>query len=134
MSNSHGIGAASSSEHQIGARAYTVIDTWQSGRVMDREDGIFRTRPFAFNRGPWAMVWSVRGKPLRICVRQERNGSPATSHEAVNTKPGQQGISYVRESGTFSLEIEGAGDWVVKVVAMEELSRRFEWPPASSGC
>ncbi|MFQ6026553.1 MAG: hypothetical protein ACE5Q6_03440 [Dehalococcoidia bacterium] len=103
------------------SRAYTVIDTWRSSREKNEETEVFKTKPFAFNRGPWAMVWSLRGESLRICLRDEANRSRILSQETVNVWQGGQGISYVNEPGTFSLEINACGDWIVKVAAIEEL-------------
>jgi hypothetical protein len=67
------------------------------------------------------MIWSLRGESLRICVRDEGTRSPILSQEAVNVWRDGQGINYITEPGTFPLEIDAQGDWVVKVVAIEEL-------------
>ena len=67
------------------------------------------------------MVWSLRGKSLRICVRDEENRSRILSQEAVNIWHGGQGINYINDPGTFSLEIDATGEWIVKVVAIDEL-------------
>lgn len=121
MSRSFEADPSQSTQDSATARAFTVIESWQSCRDNNNNSEGFKTRPFAFNRGPWAMIWSLRGESLRICVRDEGNRSTILSQAAVNVWRGGQGINYINEPGTFSLEINALGDWVVKVVAIEDL-------------
>ena len=81
--------------------------------------GQLTTSAFTFKDKPWALVWSLRGDALKVIVNDPADPSPTTRYVAIDRFQEGQGISYVHESGTFSLSIDARGEWAVKLVSIE---------------
>ncbi|KKM77650.1 hypothetical protein LCGC14_1367810 [marine sediment metagenome] len=78
-----------------------------------RGSGIKTTKPFTITKSPWVIAWSNSGGGYLSIFASKANGRIVSM--AANTMKDGKDVSYVYETGTFYLEINGSKDWTVKV-------------------
>ncbi len=100
-------------------RAYVVVDGWKGGEKATKSAVTFSTEPFTFRKGPWAIVWSVKGGGLEVKVCDPETSENLQQKEVLNTSHDGQGICYLDLEGTFYLAIGAKGEWVVKIVSVD---------------
>jgi hypothetical protein len=112
-------------------KGYIVTNVWAGKTVCENEfQPYLSTEKFTVTKREWALVWSIKAGDLEVSVK---DGDSSMSHPlalAVSASQPSQGIKYLEGPGDFCLEICASGDWLVKVVSMEELNGAS---PAHSG-
>ena len=77
------------------------------------------TEQFTVEGTPWALIWSLQGAELKLTVNHSDGRPPVLIHVVGDVPNGAQGVSYIFDSGTFSLEIGAQGHWTVKLVSID---------------
>ena len=101
--------------------AYTIVGGWRGAPTTVGPAGRLTTEHFTVEGTPWALVWSLQGDELRVKVNYADGRPPALIQVVGDVPQGAQGVSYIFDVGTFSLDIDAQGEWTVKLVAIDGL-------------
>ena len=82
-----------------------------SGTVDFSGTGARTTRPFTM-RGPWTVYWNAKGDIFQIYLY---SGNGDLVDVSANQMQAGEGSSYVARGGTFYLEVNALGIWVIRV-------------------
>ena len=108
-----------------GSRRLERLDreTATGGRILKEWEGRGprRTEPFTVEKAPWAITWQLRsslfGAVIQVSVHTPGGKEPVEL--AVNTGLEGTDSTFVYETGTFYLDIDAIGSWVVRVETLE---------------
>jgi hypothetical protein len=78
-------------------------------------NGTQNTRPFEVN-SPWEIQWDATGQIFQVYLY---DGNGNLVDVAANQMEGGKGSYYSPKTGSFYLQINGMGDWEIKIVNVD---------------
>jgi len=102
------------------------VDTIRASAQSDNEEGLItefsgngslKTRPFTVG-GPWEIQWDLEGNGILTITLHDENGGFGDV-VAMQMEEGRSS-SYQPKEGTYYLDIQGMGNWEVKIVRVRD--------------